>query len=132
MGGGPLRLRERLRRTAIALATAVRSAVRSPADDDDVAQVLHVAANRIQIAGERFMDDQNTCVAVVQKVLVVVRLEERVDWNRDRADLDRAEEPGDERGAVGQKQHDALATLHAKIAQRIPGPVDQLEDLRVG
>jgi hypothetical protein len=61
-----------------------------------------------------------------------VRLEQRVDRNRDRADLDRTEEHGDERGAVRQKEHDALATLHPKIAQRVPGPVDQLEDLRVG
>ena len=94
-------------------------------------QITHTLAHGLDGPFERLVHDENARVAVVQEVLVVVRLEQRVDRNRDRADLDRAEERGDERGAVGQKEHDALVTLHAKIAQRVPGPVDQLEDLRV-
>ncbi len=66
----------------------------------------------------------------VEKLLVVVGPQQRVDRNGDRAGLDGAPERGGEREAVEQQQHHALFGTHrAHVAQRAAEAIDVLEQL---
>ena len=90
-----------------------RVPVRRVAHDDDLAQVAQaLARDRLQLWQQRLADDDHARPAVVQDVLVVGRLPQRVDRHRHRADLDRAEEAVGELRAVEQQQQDALFDAH--------------------
>jgi hypothetical protein len=67
-----------------------------------------------------------------EKKRVVPRGEQRRERHRNRADLDRAEENGDELGRVRQEERDPLLRLNPKRAQRVAGAVDGTRDVRVG
>ena len=78
-------------------------------------------------------DDGDPRRRVLQNVAIVRRLPQRVDGNRDRPDLDGAEERVEERRSVEQEQHDPLARPDAALtAQEIAASIDALGELVVG
>ena len=90
------------------------------AGDDEVFQPRQQVHDRQNLADQRFADDGRGRARVVENELVVALPEQRVDRDRDRANLDRAEEARVEGGAVVQEQDDALFGSEAEGAQRVP------------
>src|SRR5207253_9770619 len=77
--------------------------------------------------------DQRSSARIVQNVSIVSRFPQRVDRNRDGADLDRTEEAVRERRAVVQEQHDALFAADVEeAAECTSNPVHALVKLVVG
>jgi hypothetical protein len=100
---------------------------------NDLAQIPQPAArDALQLWQQRFADDDHPGAAVVQDVLVVGRLPQRVGRHRDGADLDRAKKRVDELRAVEQQQQDALLDAHVEhVAQGVAESIDVVEHLTI-
>ena len=81
---------------------------------------------------QRRGDHQHLGPAVVQQVLVVGRLQERIERDGDRADLDRAEEREHALGRVGQDDGHALFHANTQVDQGVAQPVDPFLKVAVG
>ena len=91
-----------------------------------------VGQNRFDLLEQRFTDHERAGPAVVDHVLVVGRLEQRVGRDRDGSDLDGTEKTEYELGRVEQQQHDPLFPAHAQVHQRVAGSVGMDEYVVVG
>ena len=99
----------------------------------DVAKRAPLAGgNLLDLGQKRGAHDQHTRTRIVNDVLIVGRLPQRVQRNRHRARLDRAEEAVDEIGAVEEKQQDALLGPDVDSAQRTAEPIHASQHLVVG
>ena len=89
-------------------------------DDHDVLDSgPRVGADRRKLRDELRADDDDACARVGEDVLVVGGSPERIDRDRNGADLDGAEEAVEEVGTVEEQQGDALFDSDAQpIAQR--------------
>ena len=101
--------------------------------DDDVAQEAQRLRRETLNLWEQFCaDHQHARPRIIQNVLVVRWLPERVGRDGDGADFDRAEETVRERRAIEEQQHDALLGARVEpVAQCGAEPVHAFEQLRV-
>ena len=95
-------------------------------------QEAALAAHLAKGVRQRRADQRHLGSGVVQEVGVVVGLEVGVDRDRDRAQLDGAEEGACEVGAVQNRHEDAVLHLDAQLAQRVAPTVGGFGDLAVG
>ena len=104
---------------------------RQPPDDDHVLEVGQFGArDALKLGKQRRADDQHAGARIVEDVAILGGLPQRVDRNRHRADLDRAEEAAGEVRRIEQQQRDPLFPPHAEmVAQRAAGAVDALQQL---
>ncbi len=105
---------------------------RVAAGDEHVPEVREPLARLEHLLDERRRHDDGDGAAVLEDVAQVVRRQERVRRDRDRADLDRAEERVDEGGRVQAEDDDALLHPDAELAQRVAAAVDARSELAVG
>ena len=87
---------------------------------------------RQNLAGQRFTHDANGGARVVEDEPVVALPQHRVDRDRNRTDLDSAQEACVERGTVVQEQDDALLGGKADGAQDVARTIHQRVELAVG
>ena len=86
---------------------------------------------RQNLARQRFAHDANGGARVVEDEPIVGFPQHRVDWDRNRTDLDSAQEACVERGTVVQEQDGALLGGKADGAQDVAGTIHQRVELAV-
>jgi hypothetical protein len=89
------------------------------ADHDQMLQVGQLAAHRLDGGQHGLVDEERAGATVAQHVGVVGRLQQRVEADVNRADLERAEEGGGPLGTVGRQHGHVLAEAHAEPAQGV-------------
>ena len=77
------------------------------------------------------MHQENACARVVENICVLVRSQEGVSGNGDRADLDNAEEAGQKVRTVREQENNPLLQPNTKLAKRIASPVGSIEQLLI-
>ena len=87
--------------------------------------------DRQNLAHQRFADDGRDRARVVENELVVALPQQRVDRNRDRANLDGAEEARVEGAPIVHEQDDALFGGETEGLQRVPGAIHERVQLAV-
>ena len=104
---------------------------RLAAGDDHMPKPRRILARLEDLRKERRRREHGDRPAVVQDVGEVARREQGVRRDRDRADLDRAEERVGELRRVEAEDDDPLLHPYAQLAQRVPEPVDAPRELAV-
>jgi hypothetical protein len=92
---------------------------------------MQLASDRLDERQPPWVDDERGCSAIGEDVGVVARRQERGQSDRHRADPDRAEERGYERGRVRKDQRDAVLRPEAQQSQAVAGPVGGTSKVRV-
>src|SRR6266571_532656 len=97
-----------------------------------VFQMLRLNKGRARFEEQWFGDDCDLRAAVVEEKTVIGRTHEGVHGHRHRTELHRAEEGGDEFGAVKENQEDPILHLNAEIEEGVADTVHGFEDFPIG
>ena len=85
-----------------------------------------------QLPHQTAVDHQHAGAAVVQEILVIVRLQIGVQGDRDRAGFHGAEEAESKFGRVRQQEHHPFFGAHVPLPQGVAKAVDVLVQIAVG
>ena len=103
--------------------------IRRITGDDDVFEVAQtLARNGRELRQEDIADDDDNRARVIEKILVVRRLHQRVGGDWDRADLHGAEEGVDHLWRIQHQEQDAILDPDVELPQQITDSIGVLED----
>ena len=101
------------------------------ANNNNVAQVLELWEHLLNGFPQARMDEECLRTTIVKQVNIVGGVHHCIQWNRNRADLDRTKKVSSELWRVEQNQGHTLLHLNTKVEYPVANAVGYFSNLRV-